>query len=151
MAELPINLLPDDISEWMNKETARGNSRRQHLCVFKVYRAGPCDPVRQKATGCELGIHGLKRLRVCSCVLGLPHVIRRCWSAVPLRLSDEELQTGDDAIHGEEAYALWGRWGEVRVDPWHISVYGAEDFPQDVPKRSYGRIEAGGNLQLYGP
>ncbi|KAB5568329.1 hypothetical protein DKX38_002122 [Salix brachista] len=29
-------------------------------------------------------------------------------AAVPLRLSDEELQTGDDAIHGEEAYALWG-------------------------------------------
>ncbi|KAK7840388.1 ammonium transporter 2 [Quercus suber] len=25
---------------------------------------------------------------------------------VPLRLSEEELQTGDDAIHGEEAYAL---------------------------------------------
>ncbi|CAI0434204.1 unnamed protein product [Linum tenue] len=27
---------------------------------------------------------------------------------VPLRLSEEELSTGDDAIHGEEAYALWG-------------------------------------------
>ncbi|KAM0943581.1 putative ammonium transporter, ammonium/urea transporter [Dioscorea sansibarensis] len=27
---------------------------------------------------------------------------------VPLRLSEEELEIGDDAIHGEEAYALWG-------------------------------------------
>ncbi|XP_074356224.1 ammonium transporter 2 member 5-like [Apium graveolens] len=27
---------------------------------------------------------------------------------VPLRLSDQELQYGDEAIHGEEAYALWG-------------------------------------------
>ncbi|KAI3839421.1 hypothetical protein MKW92_022963 [Papaver armeniacum] len=27
---------------------------------------------------------------------------------VPLRLSEEDMQVGDDAIHGEEAYALWG-------------------------------------------
>ena len=27
---------------------------------------------------------------------------------VPLRMSVEELSTGDDAAHGEEAYALWG-------------------------------------------
>ncbi|GAA0165964.1 transporter [Lithospermum erythrorhizon] len=27
---------------------------------------------------------------------------------VPLRLTDEQLSIGDDAIHGEEAYALWG-------------------------------------------
>lgn len=27
---------------------------------------------------------------------------------VPLRLSDQELEYGDEAIHGEEAYALWG-------------------------------------------
>ncbi|KAJ6359951.1 hypothetical protein OIU77_004037 [Salix suchowensis] len=33
-----------------------------------------------------------------------------CWFAglvVPLRFSDNELQVGDDAIHGEEASALW--------------------------------------------
>lgn len=27
---------------------------------------------------------------------------------VPLRMSDKQLQVGDDAAHGEEAYALWG-------------------------------------------
>ncbi|KAJ1385534.1 Blood group Rhesus C/E/D polypeptide [Sesbania bispinosa] len=27
---------------------------------------------------------------------------------VPLRLSEDELQIGDDAVHGEVAYALWG-------------------------------------------
>ncbi|KAJ0982586.1 hypothetical protein J5N97_010841 [Dioscorea zingiberensis] len=27
---------------------------------------------------------------------------------VPLRLSEEEMEIGDDAVHGEEAYALWG-------------------------------------------
>lgn len=26
---------------------------------------------------------------------------------VPLRLTDEEMEIGDDAVHGEEAYALW--------------------------------------------
>lgn len=27
---------------------------------------------------------------------------------IPLRMSDEQLLVGDDAVHGEEAYALWG-------------------------------------------
>lgn len=27
---------------------------------------------------------------------------------VPLRMSEDELLIGDDAVHGEEAYALWG-------------------------------------------
>ncbi|GFP90616.1 ammonium transporter 3 member 1 [Phtheirospermum japonicum] len=27
---------------------------------------------------------------------------------VPLRMSEEQLSIGDDAVHGEEAYALWG-------------------------------------------
>ncbi|KAH9729619.1 Ammonium transporter [Citrus sinensis] len=51
---------------------------------------------------------------------------------VPLRLTDEELQTGDDAIHGEEAYALWGDGEkyESRIN----SAYGAEDFPPAVSK-----------------
>ncbi|KAJ0111560.1 hypothetical protein Patl1_03277 [Pistacia atlantica] len=45
---------------------------------------------------------------------------------VPLRLADEELQIGDDAIHGEEAYALWGD-GE-KFESRISSVYGAEDY-----------------------
>lgn len=46
---------------------------------------------------------------------------------IPLRLTDDELQTGDDAIHGEEAYALWGDGEkyESRVN----SIYGADEFP----------------------
>ncbi|WVZ48870.1 hypothetical protein U9M48_000266 [Paspalum notatum var. saurae] len=31
---------------------------------------------------------------------------------VPLRMPDEKLEVGDDAVHGEEAYALWGD-GEI--------------------------------------
>ncbi|KAF3330624.1 ammonium transporter 2 [Carex littledalei] len=27
---------------------------------------------------------------------------------IPLRMPDDELMIGDDAAHGEEAYALWG-------------------------------------------
>ncbi|XP_009800812.1 ammonium transporter 3 member 1-like [Nicotiana tabacum] len=34
---------------------------------------------------------------------------------MPLRMSEEQLKIGDDAVHGEEAYALWGD-GEV-YDP----------------------------------
>nr|WBY73666.1 ammonium transporter 2 [Spirodela polyrhiza] len=45
----------------------------------------------------------------------------------PLRMPDEQLMIGDDAAHGEEAYALWGdgeRYDTVR----HSSTY-----PGDLP------------------
>lgn len=28
---------------------------------------------------------------------------------VPLRMSDEDMEIGDEAAHGEEAYAIWGQ------------------------------------------
>ncbi|KAG6640243.1 ammonium transporter 2-like [Carya illinoinensis] len=44
---------------------------------------------------------------------------------IPLRMPDEDLAIGDDAVHGEEAYALWGD-GE-KYDPtkhgWNTSMY----------------------------
>lgn len=50
---------------------------------------------------------------------------------IPLRMPDEQLIIGDDAVHGEEAYALWGD-GE-KYDPtkhgWNTSVYGEEMAP----------------------
>lgn len=53
----------------------------------------------------------------------------RCF--IPLRMPDEQLLIGDDAVHGEEAYALWGD-GE-KYDPtkhgWNTSVYGEELAP----------------------
>ena len=48
---------------------------------------------------------------------------------VPLRLSEDELQTGDDAIHGEEAYALWGDGEKERfMSSKHNLTYG-DNFP----------------------
>ena len=49
---------------------------------------------------------------------------------VPLRMSEEKLEVGDDAVHGEEAYALWGdgelhhitHHGEAEDDTEHMSV-----------------------------
>lgn len=52
---------------------------------------------------------------------------------IPLRLNEDELQIGDDAIHGEEAYALWGD-GEKYDGSKHNSVYGLEEFPLAPPK-----------------
>lgn len=44
---------------------------------------------------------------------------------IPLRMPEEQLVIGDDAVHGEEAYALWGD-GE-KYDPtkhgWNTSQY----------------------------
>lgn len=42
---------------------------------------------------------------------------------VPLRLSDEALIVGDDAIHGEDAYAVWGD-GET----YENSIHGIQNF-----------------------
>ncbi|XP_016650674.1 PREDICTED: ammonium transporter 3 member 3-like [Prunus mume] len=52
---------------------------------------------------------------------------------IPLRLNEDELQIGDDAIHGEEAYALWGD-GEKYDGSKHNSVYGLEEFALVPPK-----------------
>ncbi|CAL1383087.1 unnamed protein product [Linum trigynum] len=61
---------------------------------------------------------------------------------VPLRLSEEELSTGDDAIHGEEAYALWGD-GE-KYESRHDSFYGAD---QEIP-HSTKSAGAGGQVEM---
>ncbi|KAA8543300.1 hypothetical protein F0562_021205 [Nyssa sinensis] len=45
---------------------------------------------------------------------------------VPLRLSEEDLNVGDDGIHGEEAYALWGD-GEKFENSRYNSVHGFEE------------------------
>ncbi|GMY25566.1 ammonium transporter 2-like [Fagus crenata] len=50
---------------------------------------------------------------------------------IPLRMPDEQLMIGDDAVHGEEAYALWGD-GE-KYDPtkhgWHASLNSQSTVP----------------------
>ncbi|KAK1295797.1 Ammonium transporter 3 member 1 [Acorus calamus] len=50
---------------------------------------------------------------------------------------------GDDAIHGEEAYALWGD-GEKFETSKHNSVYDVEEFPPVAPKNAGG----GGAVQM---
>lgn len=53
-----------------------------------------------------------------------------CWFIrliVPLRLSEEELETGDEGVHGEVAFALFGD-GERFQNSKHNSVYDAEEF-----------------------
>ncbi|KAB2049630.1 hypothetical protein ES319_A13G190100v1 [Gossypium barbadense] len=54
-----------------------------------------------------------------------------CWFIgliVRLRMSDEELENGDDAVHGEEAFALWHE-GERLVGRRHNNkVYDTHEF-----------------------
>uniref|UniRef100_A0A2N9IPN6 Ammonium transporter n=1 Tax=Fagus sylvatica TaxID=28930 RepID=A0A2N9IPN6_FAGSY len=59
------------------------------------------------------GIQVLKQIAGGLCVIGWNVVITTiiCLAiklVVPLRMPDNELLIGDDAVHGEEAYALWG-------------------------------------------
>ncbi|CAL5400596.1 unnamed protein product [Camellia sinensis] len=47
---------------------------------------------------------------------------------IPLRMTDEQLKIGDDAVHGEEAYALWGD-GE-KYDATRHGVYADDTIHQ---------------------
>ncbi|KAJ8759415.1 hypothetical protein K2173_006936 [Erythroxylum novogranatense] len=49
-------------------------------------------------------------------------------SIVPLRLSDDEMQFGDFALHGEEAFALGNADGEKFHNSKFNSAYGTEDY-----------------------
>ncbi|KAA8517745.1 hypothetical protein F0562_015196 [Nyssa sinensis] len=59
---------------------------------------------------------------------------------IPLRMPEEQLMIGDDAVHGEEAYALWGD-GE-KYDPkkhgWHTSLFAEERPPAGFVNRATG-------------
>ncbi|XP_021282894.1 ammonium transporter 3 member 2-like [Herrania umbratica] len=65
-----------------------------------------------------------------------------CWFIrliVPLRLSDEELEIGDDTVHGEQAFALWHD-GERFVTSKHNKVYDTDDFSY-VGSKSMGEVQ----------
>lgn len=50
---------------------------------------------------------------------------------IPLRMPDEQLMIGDDAVHGEEAYALWGdgeKYDSAKHG-WHNPAH-PEELPQ---------------------
>ncbi|XP_019178915.1 PREDICTED: ammonium transporter 3 member 1-like [Ipomoea nil] len=59
------------------------------------------------------GIQFLKQIVGAGFIIGWNVVVtsiicRVIGLVVPLRMSEEQLKIGDDAVHGEEAYALWG-------------------------------------------
>lgn len=55
---------------------------------------------------------------------------------VPLRMSDEDMEIGDEAAHGEEAYAIWGQ-GE-RLENSRFSNYNDIEVPS---KAGGGSVE----------
>ncbi|KAK9273095.1 hypothetical protein L1049_017902 [Liquidambar formosana] len=42
---------------------------------------------------------------------------------VPLRMSNEDMEIGDEAAHGEEAYAIWGQGDKLENSRYGASVY----------------------------
>ncbi|KAL9251419.1 Ammonium transporter 3 member 1-like protein [Drosera capensis] len=59
---------------------------------------------------------------------------------VPLRMSEEELLIGDDAAHGEEAYALWGD-GEKYDSTKHGYGFMSDDTTHNDNRRSIGAAQ----------
>ncbi|KAF5186825.1 Ammonium transporter [Thalictrum thalictroides] len=61
---------------------------------------------------------------------------------VPLRLSEEDLQVGDEAIHGEQAYALWGD-GLKFENAKHNYVYDIEESLSTISRATKPEIQMG--------
>ncbi|KZV47637.1 ammonium transporter 3 member 1-like [Dorcoceras hygrometricum] len=62
-----------------------------------------------------------------------------CWVVqlvVPLRMSEEDMEIGDEAAHGEEAYAIWGQ-GD-RNENSRFSAYNDVEIGSTKPK---GQVE----------
>ncbi|KAL6212115.1 hypothetical protein ACLB2K_017336 [Fragaria x ananassa] len=58
---------------------------------------------------------------------------------VPLRMSEEDMEIGDEAAHGEEAYAIWGQ-GE-KLDNSRHGAY-------DIESSAKGRARSAGNIEM---
>lgn len=77
----------------------------------------PVTNSRGAAYGGSGGIQFLKQLAGAAFIIGWNVVVTSIICVlinlvIPLRMAEEQLVIGDDAVHGEEAYALWGD-GEV--------------------------------------
>ncbi|WOG84038.1 hypothetical protein DCAR_0103218 [Daucus carota subsp. sativus] len=59
---------------------------------------------------------------------------------VPLRMSDEDMEIGDEAAHGEEAYAIWGQ-GDRLHENSRFSTYNDLEDPEK-------KVKAGGNVEM---
>ncbi|CAK7353490.1 unnamed protein product [Dovyalis caffra] len=59
---------------------------------------------------------------------------------VPLRMTDEDMEIGDDAAHGEEAYAIWGNGDRHENSFYPGSVNPAIELPVTT-KRTARRVE----------
>jgi Amt family ammonium transporter len=80
-----------------------------HLCAFFL----PDPESRGAFYRGKGGVQFLKQLAGAAFIIGWNVVMTSLILLVirlviPLRMSDEQLLIGDDAVHGEEAYALWG-------------------------------------------
>ena len=69
---------------------------------------------------------------------------------VPLRMPDEQLRIGDDAAHGEEAYALWGDGEKFDATRHDVSRVGGGGMEREgsVEQRLSGMGARGVTIQL---
>jgi len=59
---------------------------------------------------------------------------------VPLRMSEEDMEIGDEAAHGEEAYAIWGQGDKLENSS---SKYGSslyDDVEAGAHKKKHGGV-----------
>ncbi|KDP33622.1 hypothetical protein JCGZ_07193 [Jatropha curcas] len=59
---------------------------------------------------------------------------------VPLRMSDEDMEIGDEAVHGEEAYAIWGS-GDKHENSWYTNSANPETELPVRKRKKAGQVE----------
>ncbi|XP_042514003.1 ammonium transporter 2-like [Macadamia integrifolia] len=66
---------------------------------------------------------------------------------IPLRMTEEQLVIGDDAVHGEEAYALWGDGEKYDANKHgHVSLYNRHN--ESSPSPNFNGPARGVTIQL---
>jgi Amt family ammonium transporter len=94
--------------------------------------------------GGEGGMQVLKQVVGASFVVGWNVVVTTLivfaiGMVMPLRMSEEHLLVGDDAEHGEEAYALWGDGEKFDVSRHAPSDSSSYDYDQSLHGPRLGR------------
>ncbi|XP_031277358.1 ammonium transporter 2 [Pistacia vera] len=98
------------------------------------------EPTRGAFYGGNGGVQLLKQMAGAAFVIGwnlvsTTIILLAIRVFIPLRMPEDQLAIGDDAVHGEEAYALWGD-GE-RYDPRRHGLASSSSYAEDIAPSPY--------------
>nr|GEW80479.1 ammonium transporter 3 member 1-like [Tanacetum cinerariifolium] len=102
----------------------------KYMGLFRGLRLGTSESIRWGIRQMEVQVVGILFVVVVNVVI-TSFVCLFVQLIVPLRMTYEDLEVGDEAVHGEEAYAIWGQ-GEKIETPRYSSYYNDIETPSKV-------------------